>query len=373
MLEKLVAVIIKEFKQLIRDKRTIALVIALPLSIMLLFGAAYSGNPRDVPVVLAVEDSSPVAQILINRLMASETLDIKYTVDNLATAKYYVEKGYVKAGIVIPEDFSKRLDIEGKASVVLILDPAWFSIPPAVHAEVSSIAADAATDIMKYYYEKSGIIKQVSIDTISLYIRGNLKIIDIVGPAVMGIMVQQVPLTLAAISIVREREKGTLEKLLTTPIGRIDLIFGKLVPYAVVGVIIGFVELYIVTLGFGAINCGNPLDILIMTICLAMASLGIGMFFSILSRNQLQAMQFSTFFLIFSFLFSGFLLPAEGIKPEIRFIVYTMPLYYFYYGAGGLILRGVKIEDVYQYALFLLAYAFIMIGMSLLMLSKRIE
>ncbi|MHA1616836.1 MAG: ABC transporter permease [Candidatus Njordarchaeales archaeon] len=373
MFEKLIAVVVKEFKQLIRDKRTIALVIALPLSIMLLFGVAYSGNPRDVAVALAIEDSSPFSQIVVERIMASETFKVEYVLDNLETAKYYVEKGIVKASIVIPEDFSKRLMIEGKASVVLVLDPAWMNIPAAVQAEVSEIAAKASEDITRELYRRYGEIRVVSIDVVPLYVRGNLKIIDIVGPAVMGIMVQQVPLTLAAISIVREREKGTLEKLLTTPIGKLDLIFGKLIPYALVGILIGIIELYIVTEGFGAINYANLFDILIITFALALASLGIGMIFSIVSRNQLQAMQFSTFFLIMSFLFSGFLLPAEGIRPEVRVIVYLMPLYYFYDGAVGLILRGTRLKEVLFSVLQLVFYAIVTLAISFLLLSKRIE
>jgi len=373
MLEKLVAVVVKEFKQLVRDKRTIALVIALPLSIMLLFGVAYSGNPRDVAIALAVEDSSPFSQIIIDRILSSETFDVRYITDNLVTAQYYVEKGIVKASVVIPEDFSERLIIEGESSIIVIIDPAWLNIPQAVQAEINSIVSDAVEDIAKEIYKRYGILKQVSIDVVPLYIRGNLKIIDIVGPAVMGVMVQQVPLTLAAISIVREREKGTLEKLLTTPIGRLDLILGKLIPYAVVGVIIGVIELYIVTKGFGAVNYASLPEVIVITIALALASLGLGILFSILSRNQLQAMQFSTFFLIMSFLFSGFLLPAEGIRPEIRIIIYFMPLYYFYEGAGGLILRGVKLTDVLSSVIYLLTYAVIMLMISLSLMSKRIE
>ena len=373
MFEKLIAMIIKEFKQLVRDKRTVALVIALPLSLMLLFGVAYSGNPRDIVTVLAIEDFSKESQILIDHIMAKETFDIKYVVDNLDNAHYYVEKGFVKAGIVIPSDFSERISLYGEADVILILDSAWLNIPPAVQAAMNDIAIEAADEISRYIYVTTGEYIQITINVIPLYIRGELKIIDIVGPAVMGIMVQQVPLTLAAISIVREREKGTLEKLLTTPIGRFDLIFGKLVPYALVGVGIGLIELVIVTEGFGAINYADIKEVLLVTFCLSIASLGIGMFFSILSRNQLQAMQFSTFFLIMSFLFSGFILPAEGIRPEIRIIVYAMPLYYFYYGAGGLILRGVHLIDVMTYVMGLLLYAIIMLTLSFLLLSKRIE
>jgi len=106
---------------------------------------------------------------------------------------------------------------------------------------------------------------------------------------------------------------------------------------------------------------------------LAIASLGLGLFFSIVSRNQLQAMQFSTFMMILSYLFSGFLLPLEGIRLEARFIVYAMPLYYFYQAIGGLTLRGLRLIDVLDQVIYLAIYAAITLSLSLILMSKRIE
>lgn len=373
MFEKLIAVIIKEFKQLIRDKRTIALVIALPLIVMTTFGVAYSGEIKDVPIALAIEDYGYPAKVIITRIMSHRAFHIKYITSNMETTKYYVEKGYVKAGVVIPRKFSDRIVYFGHAEIIAILDSGWFSIPNAVHAVLKTIVTQSISEISNYMYSYYGVKKSISIDVTPYHVRGELKIIDIVGPAVMGIMVQQVPLTLAAISIVRERERGTLEKLLTTPIGRFDLIFGKLIPYAVVGVLIGIGELLIVTYGLGAINYGNLIDITIVTLMLAIASLGLGLFISIISKNQLQAMQFSTFMMLLSYLFSGFLLPVEGIRPEARFIVYIMPIYYFYIAIGGLTLRALSLSDVLDQVAFLGVYAGITLSLSLIFMSKRLE
>lgn len=369
----MIAVIIKEFKQLIRDKRTVALVIALPLIVMTTFGVAYSGEIKDVPIALAIEDYGYPAKVIITRIMSHRAFYIKYVTNDMNTAKYYVEKGYVKAAIVIPDKFSDKVIYLGHAEIIDILDSGWFSIPSAVHSVLKSIVAQSISEIATYIYSSYGFKESISIDVTPYYIRGELKIIDIVGPAVMGIMVQQVPLTLAAISIVREREKGTLEKLLTTPIGRFDLIFGKLVPYAIVGVLIGIGELLIVTYGLGAINYGNIIDITIVTFMLAIASLGLGLFISIISKNQLQAMQFSTFMMLLSYLFSGFLLPVEGIRPEARFIVYAMPIYYFYIAIGGLTLRALSLGDVFDQVIFLAIYAAITLSLSLIFMSKRLE
>jgi len=373
LFEKLIAVIIKEIKQLIRDKRTVALVIALPLIVMTTFGVAYSGEIKDVPIALAIEDYGYPAKIIITRIMSHRAFYVKYVTNDMDTVKYYVEKGYVKAGVVIPNRFSDKIIYLGRAEIIAILDSGWFSIPNAVHAVLKTIVAQSLDDIANYMYSYYSVKKSISIDVTPYYVRGELKIIDIVGPAVMGIMVQQVPLTLAAISIVREREKGTLEKLLTTPIGRFDLIFGKLVPYAIVGVLIGVGELLIVTYGLGAINYGNLVDIIIITLMLAIASLGLGLFISIVSKNQLQAMQFSTFMMILSYLFSGFLLPVEGIRPEARFIVYAMPIYYFYIAIGGLTLRALSLSDVLDQVVSLGVYAAITLSLSLIFMSKRLD
>ncbi len=373
MFEKLIAIIIKEFKQLVRDKRTVALVIALPLIVMVTFGIAYSGDIIDVSIALGIEDYGYPAKIVVSKILNHKAFNVIYVTDNMDTVKYYVERGYVKAGIVIPSGFSKKLIYLGSADIIAILDSGWFSIPARVHEVLSDIAIEASKDVRIYIFSQYGYQKDVTIRVIPYNIRGELKVIDIVGPAVMGIMVQQVPLTLAAISIVREREKGTLEKLLTTPIGRFDLIFGKLIPYAVVGILIGVGELFIVTYGLGAINYGNLLDITAVTFMLALASLGLGLFISIISKNQLQAMQFSTFMMILSYLFSGFLLPVEGIRPEVRFIVYTMPLYYFYNAIGGITLRGLSLMDIIDQVIYLGIYAALTLTLSLTFMSKRIE
>ena len=373
MFEKLIAIVIKELKQLIRDKRTIALVIALPLIVMITFGIAYSGEIHGVKIAIGIEDNGYPAQVVLSRIISNSAFDVVYTTDNLDTVRYYVEKGYVKAGVVIPAKFSEKLLSFGSADIITILDPGWFSIPGAVQSKLTEIAQEASREIRQYFYAEYKTYMDISISVVPFYLRGELKIIDIVGPAVMGIMVQQVPLTLASISIVREREKGTLEKLLTTPIGRFDLIFGKLIPYAIVGILIGIGELFIVTEGLGAINYGNPIDITIVSFMLAIASLGLGLFFSIVSRNQLQAMQFSTFMMILSYLFSGFLLPLEGIRLEARFIVYAMPLYYFYQAIGGLTLRGLRLIDVLDQVIYLAIYAAITLSLSLILMSKRIE
>jgi len=373
MLEKLIAVIIKECKQLIRDKRTIALVIALPLIVMVAFGIAYSGELEGVPVAIGIADYDYPAKIVLSRILSHKAFDIRYVADNLETVKNYVEKGYVKAGIIIPAKFSEKVVFLGNGEIITIVDSGWLNIPEAIQGILADIANEASKDISTYIYTKYGVLKEVTISVIPQYIRGKLKVIDIVGPAVMGIMVQQVPLTLAAISIVREREKGTLEKLLTTPIGRLDLILGKLVPYALVGVLIGIGELFIVTKGLGAINYGDPIEITIVTLMLALASLGLGLFFSAISRNQLQAMQFSTFMMLLSYLFSGFLLPVEGIRPEARFIVYAMPLYYFYIAIGALTLRSLHLIDILDQVIYLGIYAFITLSLSIVLMSKRLE
>ncbi|MCD6492076.1 MAG: ABC transporter permease [Candidatus Njordarchaeia archaeon] len=372
MWERLSAVIGKEWRQLIRDKRTIALVIALPLTVMTIFGLAYSGDMTGVKIALAIEDDGPLSSVIISEIFNSRVFDVVYIVDSFDEAKYLVEQAEVKGAIVIPAGFSTDIANLGIGSMYLILDGSWFNLPSAMQAEANRIISDVSDKIALSLSVQRGYSQPVSITLYSIWIHGSLKVIDIIGPTVMGIMVQQVPMTLAAISIVREREKGTLEKLLTTPMTRFDLIIGKLIPFAVVGVIIGISELFMVTAVFGAINRGTPLDVLITSLALALAALSLGLLFSVISRNQLQTMQISTFMLIVSFLFSGFLLPIEGMKNEIRFIVYVIPLYYFYQAIIGITIRGVSIIDVIEPILSLFLYALIFLVLSMALMSKRI-
>jgi len=369
-LERFGAVIIKEAKQMIRDKRSLAFTIVLPLAIITLFGLAYSGEATDVVIGIVDSDHGEYGDLLIQHFLSHPVFIVKYTLPDYETGEYYVEEGYVRAVIVIPSTFSESIKSQQTSYIVVILDGTSITLPSKIVEETQKILQDFSKDVFrKSAAEEKFLYPQV--DTVIKYVPSSLKIIDVIGPVVMGIMTQQVPLTLASLSIVREREKGTLEKLLSTPITKYDLIFGKLVPYCFVGVLIGILQLTI-TIALGGMNRGRVVDIIIVLFFLSLASLALGIFISIVSRTELQAVQVSVFFLIASFLFSGFLFPPEMMKSFVRPIIYGMPLYYFFLAIVDVMIRGKTIIEV-GIPIFLLGiYAIIMLVLALKFLSARI-
>ena len=372
-LVKLFAITIKELKQLIRDKKTLILVIFLPLFLTLLFGLSYAREPSDVATGVVVRDSGFAADIMLNRIMSDETFDVKYFFSDMDTAKYYVEKSRIFVAIVIPEGFTQMVVTTHKTYIIVIIDTARrISLPELILADIDKLIYDCEDLIMKELIVRENTFSRVNIEKIVDLIGGEPSMVDIVTPVILGIMTQQVPLTLASISIVRERERGTLEKLLTTPIGRTDLILGKLVPFLFFGLLISLASLFLLIMIGGTFR-GSLIDITIASLILGLASLGVGLFFSVLSTNQLQAMQFSTFFLIASFLFSGFIFAPEAMRPEFRFIVYFMPLYYYFESASNIILKGIPLKETIEPLIMLFIYAIISIIFSFKFMSRKLE
>ncbi len=373
MLYRLISITLKEIRQLIRDKKTLILVIFLPLFMTLLFGLAYAREPSDVATGLVIRDSGYAAQIVLNRILADKTFDVKYYLPDMQTARYYVEKSRVFIAIVIPEGFTDMIERAHKSYLVIIVDTARrITLPELLIAEVKKLTADCESLISRELYVRRGEVAHVHIENIVDLVGGELSMVDIVTPIVLGIMTQQVPLTLASISIVRERERGTLEKLLTTPIGKVDLILGKLIPFLLVGLAISLASLALLV-AIGGTFRGSLIDIMIANLILGLASLGVGLFFSVLSTNQLQAMQFSTFFLIASFLFSGFIFAPEAMRPGLRYIVYFMPLYYYFESASDIILKGMPLSETYIPLLMLLVYSLIVLALSFNFMSRKLE
>lgn len=373
VLTKLISISRKEIKQLIRDKKTLLLVIVLPLFITMLFGLAYGREPTNVPTAVVVQDSGYAGRIVLNKILESRTFEVKYYLYDLATARYYVEKSRALVAVVIPEGFTDVIERTHKAYIIVVLDTARrISLPELLMAELEKIIVDSEDMIARELLIRKNIVTRVNIEEIVDPVGGELSMVDIVAPIVVGIMTQQVPLTLASISIVRERERGTLEKLLTTPIGKVDLIIGKLIPYLFVGLAISLASLFLLMM-IGASFRGSLIDIIVANIVLGLASLGVGLFFSVLSSNQLQAMQFSTFFLIASFLFSGFVFAPEAMRPEFKFVVYFMPLYYYFECTSNIILKGIPLVESINYLLMLLLYSIIALLLSLHFMSRKLE
>ena len=371
--DRLLAIVNKEIKQLVRDKKTLALVILLPLFLTLLFGISYAREPVNVPTGIVVGDSRYAAKVVLNRLLSDRTFNIKYFLSDLKTAKFYVEKSKIMLAVVIPEGFTEMVEETHKAYIVTIIDTARrISLPEILMAKFEKIVLDCEDEVSKELYMRKRVVAKVNIENVVDLVGGEPSMVDLVTPVVLGIMTQQVPLTLASISIVRERERGTLEKLLTTPIGRIDLIIGKLIPFLFVGVAISLGSLFLLIM-IGATFKGSYIDIVIVSFALGLASLGVGLFFSVLSTNQLQAMQFSTFFLIASFLFSGFVFAPEAMRPELRPIVYTMPLYYYFECTSNIILKGLSLSVSICYLIYLFVYAFIILAFSFKFMSRKLE
>jgi len=370
---RLTAIVVKEIKQLVRDKKTLALVIILPLFLTLLFGMSYGRQPMGVPTGIVIGDSEYAAKVVVDKIMADKTFDVQYNFPDMQTAKYYVEKSKIMVAIVIPKGFTDMIEKTHKAYIIVIIDTTRrVTLPELIIATFEKITADCEDRVSRELYIRRGVVTRVNIENIVDLVGGEPSMVDIVTPVILGIMAQQVPLTLASISIVREREKGTLEKLLTTPIGKFDLIVGKLIPFLLVGLVISLASLYLL-IAIGGTFRGSLVDIMIVNLALGLASLGVGLFFSVLSSNQLQAMQFSTFFLIASFLFSGFVFAPEAMKPELRFVVYTMPLYYYFECASNIILKGLPLRYSICYLFLLLIYAFVILLFSFKFMSRKLE
>jgi len=343
MNSRLFSIIRKEFIQILRDPRTLAMILFIPVMQLFLLGYSATSDVRNIPIAVYDQSRSPESRALVDAFRSADYFRIAYDVGSNSEISNLIERGEVRAAVIIPPDYSKSL-LQGDAQVAVILDGSDPAIGGTALSTARLIGQAHATKIMQEQAARSGrsaefnppleVRPQVwyNPDLVSAYF---------MIPGVIGMILFAITSILTATTIVRERERGTIEQLIVTPIRSWELIVGKLVPYVILSLFDTLMVLAIGHVWFGVPVRGDLGLIIALSGLLLLSGLGIGLFASTIANTQQEAMMTTWMTLLPSIFLSGFFFPLEAMPAVLRWVSYIIPLRYYLVIIRALLLKGV--------------------------------
>jgi ABC-2 type transport system permease protein len=344
---RLWAMVLKEFIQMRRDRVTFGMMVGIPLMQLLLFGFAINSDPRHLPTAIRSADQGPFSRTLIAALRNSDYFQIVTEAGTEAEAARLLQFGEVQFVINIPEDFT-RLILRGEKPAVLIeadaTDPAATGPAlAAMRAIADSVLDRDLTGPLAPLRARGGPIE---LRLHAHYNPENITQYNVV-PGLMGVVLTMTMVIITGLAITRERERGTMENLLATPVRPFEVMVGKILPFIVVGYIQVTLILLAARFIFGVPMVGSLLLLYPVALLFIAANLAVGITFSTLAQNQLQAVQMAFFFFLPSLLLSGFMFPFRGMPDWAQVIGSALPLTHFLRIVRGILLKGNGLGEIW--------------------------
>jgi ABC-2 type transport system permease protein len=360
----------KEFIEMRRDRFTLAMLIGIPAVQLVLFGYAVQTDVRNVPTVVLDESRTSQSRRLIDMMANTRNFRIVGTAANRDEVREAIERGHAAAAIIIPPEFASDLKRGQSAQAQVIVDAA---------DPLSSQAAIGAATLAGARSGAELTSRPIPALTAPVEIRVRPwynpegRNSPYIVPGIIGILLTMTMVSITGAAIVRERERGTLEQLVVTPIGKTSLMLGKTIPFAVVGYLQVTVILLLGKLLFDVPMRGSLVLLYLLIAPFIIASLGMGLFISAVTKTQIQAMQLSFFFILPNILLSGFIFPRSAMPEPAQWVGAALPLTYFLTVMRSVLLKGVEFGDVWRQALVLTGFAVLLVGMSVRKFSKTVE
>ncbi|MEO7415306.1 MAG: ABC transporter permease [Opitutaceae bacterium] len=334
------AIVLKEFIQMKRDRVTFGMMVGIPLMQLMLFGFAINSDPKHLPTAIRSADQGPFARTFVAALRTSGYFELVRDAATEEEARRLLELGEVQFVINIPEDFSRRL-LRGERPTLLIEADAS---DPAATGPASSavrVLAERALDrdLVGPLAKLRGKPGPVEIKIHAHYNPENITQYNVV-PGLLGVVLTMTMVIITALAITRERERGTMENLLATPVRPVEVMVGKILPYIAVGYIQMTLILLAARFVFNVPMVGSLVLVYFLALLFIAANLAVGITFSTLAKNQLQAMQMAFFFFLPSILLSGFMFPFRGMPEWAQAIGSCLPLTHFLRIVRGILLKG---------------------------------
>jgi len=368
---RLAALMRKEFIQVVRDRRTLAMMILIPFLWLLIFGYAATFDVRHMRTAVGGPQGSPlpglIAQVL--RTQAAEYFEV---VDTSSTSREEIEEkirtGEAQVAILAPAG-------AGEAGLVLVDGSEIFTAQTAarqIQAVVQKLATSLAGNPVTGSTGSTGSPAPALNYTTEILYNPHLRSANVMIPGLVGLVMVFIATIMTAVGVVREKERGTLEQLMVTPLGPLELMVGKIVPY----ILIAFVDLLIVVGAgvwiFDVPFAGSPLLLFGLSLFFLITCLGIGLLISTVSQTQQQALQMAVFTLVPRILISGFIFPLSAIPWAVRWVAYVAPLTYFLPIARGTFLKDVGLGELWVEAVVLAAYSVVVITLAALRFRRRL-
>jgi ABC-2 type transport system permease protein len=361
-LARLLAVAAKEVRQLSRDRITIGLIIGIPTIQLLLFGYAINFDVRGVSTAVLDQSQTSLSRRLIGDLRATQVLGELRQAGSDRELRLMMQRGEANMAIVIAPDVERRIADGQRPAMQILVDGSQ----PALE----NVAQGLSTMPL---LRRAGLRAAVRpVEILVAYNPEKRTAVQIV-PALCGVILTMTMVIFTASAIVRERERGNLELLITTPVSPGQLMAGKLLPYVVIGLIQTTLILVLGYWLFGVPVAGSLFDLYLGALLFIAASLSLGLFISTVAQTQFQAMQMAIVTMLPSILMSGFMFPFEGMPKVAQWIAQVLPLTHFNEIIRGIVLRGAALTDMRPEVLKLVAFLVIMLTLSMARFRKRLD
>lgn len=377
-----VAILIKEFAHIRRQPSTLFFAFLVPVFQLTIFGYAINTTIYNIATVVYNLDGRQDSRELVAAFQNTRRFEIVENVQSESAFQHAMASGRAKVGIKIPPDYTEKLLRGQQATVQVLIDGS--------DSQVATTALNAAALLGLHKSLERGFAYAEAIQAAAardpaghlalpiqvrprLLYNPDLKSAHFFVPGLIGIIMQLVTLFLTSFAIVRERELGTLEQLFVTPVGRLGLMLGKLIPYALIGFVEMLIVLMVMVFGFGVPIQGDLVLLLALSFLFLFTALGLGLLVSTLAKTQLQAMQFAFIIMLPSILLSGFVFPREAMPTSMYALGFFIPATYFIEILRGIILRSASFVDLLPPITGLAACCVVSLGLSVARFQKQLD
>ena len=369
--------LVKEFLQFIRDPKMFMVVIIAPVIQLIFLGYAANRDIKNVQTVVFDRDRSESSREFVRNFEKSGYFSMDYYVSDYNELSRLIDNGKAITGIVIPENFEKDLNTRVTAKVQFIIDGSDGNKASIAAGYIQNIASAYSKNIAVENIEKAGIKTSIAgtIEPVSrIWYNADLSTRNYMLPGIVGLILIIITTNLSSLAIVKEREIGTLEQLIVTPVKPYQIILGKLIPFAILGIVSMTLVLSVMTFWFGIYVKGSLIFLFVSSFIFMLSTLGLGLFVSTISRTQQQAMITAAFLVIMPMIFlSGFSFPVENMPVIIQYVTYLIPLKYFLVIIRGIVLKGLGLSELWIECTVLLSMGIFILISSSLRFRKKLE
>jgi ABC-2 type transport system permease protein len=367
------AVVKKELIQVSRDVRTLVFLLVIPGFLLLMYGYALNFDVKHIPLAVCDKDQSAVSREFIGNFTHTEYFDLKVRVDDVRDIDALMGEERVRVALVIPSDFSENLLAQREAPVQVIVDGANATSASTAAGYISAIVQGYSVRLSIQSLERRGL-RGLSLPLkteMRVWYNPELRSANFLIPGLMAFILMITVVISTAFSVVREKERGTMEQLMVSPLKPIELIVGKTVPYVFFSLISSHLALLLGHVLFGVSIKGNYLLLLLTMTLFVVGGLGQGLLISTVTRTQQVAFQLSIFSTMLpTFILSGFVFPVRNMPSVIQAITYLVPAKYFLAALRSIMLKGAGIRAFWDQLVFMLGFAVLMLTASTLRLKK---
>ncbi len=362
-LQRILAIVRKEVRQLRRDRLTFGMIIGIPVIQLLMFGYAINMDVRHLDAAVADMSGTSASRQVVMDMSQTQIIKVVRQVSSAAELEHLMRQGEISVGIYIPPDFDRRLHQANRSAMQLLVDGSD-SVVQGAAAQLAQVAYQSRTSP---YNDRPPVM-----ELRTFYNPERRSPVNTV-PGLIGVILTMTMILFTAVAIVRERERGNLELLITTPVKTSELMFAKITPYVFIGLIQVSLVLLLGRFLFEVPMAGSLLDTYIITLVFIVANLALGLLISTLASTQFQAMQLTFFILLPSILLSGFMFPFAGMPRPAQIIAEALPLTHFIRLIRGVMLRGASLQELSGELFVLGGFIVVLMTLAILRFSKRLD